>query len=559
MTGGVLELAIVIMAASVLGILVHMLKQPAFLAYIFAGVALSAAGIIHAQNIELFETFSSLGIMFLLFLIGMEINYDSLRLVGKVSLILGLAQIFFTASIGYALALAFGFTALASVYIAVALTFSSTIIIVKLLSERRQIHSLHGKISIGFLLVQDFVAMLILMVLAGMSTGGEVTNLSVGLAIAKGVGLFALMLFLGRKVVPSILNKVAQSLEVLFLTSIAWALGVAAAVSYLGFSIEIGGFLAGLALANSSEHFQISARIRSLRDFFILVFFVMLGLNFTFSEISGIALPVIVLSLFVLIGNPLIVMAIMRFMGYKKKTGFMSGITVAQISEFSLIVVALGLSLGHVTEGVMSLVTAVGIITIVSSTYLITYSDEIFDKLKTALSIFEKKTAREKPLPPRLRKPIVLVGGHRIGQNIASELPVEDLLVVDFDPDIVKRLQEAGMNVLFGDVTDEDIAEESGIAEAKMVISTSPDLQSNEALLSFIKNETDKSPIMVLRAETEKDAQYLYGKGANYVILPHLTAGQSLGRVLAAGAYGSLLEELKIKDIKQMQASFIKT
>ncbi|MEX0877252.1 MAG: cation:proton antiporter [Candidatus Spechtbacterales bacterium] len=552
MTGGVFEIAIVVMVAAVLGVIVHLLKQPAFLAYIFAGVALSVFGVINAHNMELFETFSSLGIMFLLFLIGMEINYDSLRLVGKVSLILGLSQIIFTSSIGYIIAILFGFSVMASVYIAVALTFSSTIIIIKLLSERRQVHSLHGKISIGFLLVQDFVAMLILMVLAGMTNGGDVTGMSVAFAVVKGVALFALMLFLGRKIVPPILNKVAQSLEILFLTSLAWALGVAAAVSYLGFSIEIGGFLAGLALANSSEHYQISARVRSLRDFFILIFFVMLGLNFTFSGFSSIAVPVAVFSIFVLIGNPLIVMLIMRSMGYKKKTGFMTGTTVAQISEFSLIVVALGLGLGHVTEGVMSLVTAVGIITIVISTYAITYSDEIFEKIKPLLSVFEKKTASEKPLPPGNQKPILLVGGHRIGQNIAYQLSKDELLVVDFDPEIIKRLQKDGFNVLFGDISDEDIQEEAGLWEAKIVISTSPDLEANETILQSAKKSSDVHPFVVLRAETQMDAEYLYERGADYVILPHLTAGQSLGRVLAKGAYGELLVQLKERDIAQM-------
>ena len=552
MTGGVFEIAIVVMVAAVLGVIVHLLKQPAFLAYIFAGVALSIFGVINTHNMELFETFSSLGIMFLLFLIGMEINYDSLRLVGKVSLVLGLSQIIFTSFFGYIIAILFGFSALTSVYIAVALTFSSTIIIIKLLSERRQIHSLHGKISIGFLLVQDFVAMLILMVLAGMTNGGDVTGMSVVLAVVKGVALFVLMLFLGRKIIPPILNKVAQSLEILFLTSLAWALGVAAAVSYLGFSIEIGGFLAGLALANSSEHYQISARVRSLRDFFILIFFVMLGLNFTFSGFSSIAVPVAVFSVFVLIGNPLIVMLIMRFMGYKRKTGFMTGTTVAQISEFSLIVVALGLGLGHINEGVMSLVTAVGIITIVISTYAITYSDEIFEKIKPLLSVFEKKNAIEKPLPPGNQKPVLLVGGHRIGQNIASQLSQKDLLVVDFDPNTVKSLQKSGFNVLFGDISDEDIQEEAGLREAQIVISTSPDLEANETILQSAKKGADIHPFVVLRAETQMDAEYLYERGADYVILPHLTAGQSLGRVLAKGEYGELLSQLKERDIAQM-------
>ncbi|MDX1608256.1 MAG: cation:proton antiporter [Candidatus Spechtbacterales bacterium] len=557
MATGIIELAIIVIVAAVLGIIMHFFRQPAFLAYIFTGVALGAFGLIHAHNMELFEAFSSLGIMFLLFLIGMEINYDSLRLVGKTSLVLGIGQILFTSAGGFLISIMFGFSVLASVYIAVALTFSSTIIIVKLLSERKQIHSLHGKISIGFLLVQDFVAMLILMVLAGMETGEGVTYLSVGLALLKGIGLFLLMLYLGRKVIPPILDKIAQSLELLFLTSLAWALGVAAAVSYAGFSVEIGGFLAGLALANSSEHFQISGRIRSLRDFFILIFFVTLGSSLVFSEIASLALPIIIFSLFVLVGNPIIVMVLMGFMGYRRKTSFMSGLTVAQISEFSLIVVTLGLSIGHVSEGVLSLVTAVGITTIIISTYLITYSENIFEKIKNSLGVFEKKNVQEKKLPKGLLKPVVLIGGHRIGQNIASQLPRGEVLVVDFDPELTDYLKEQGLPVLFGDISDEEIQEQAGLEQAEIIISTSPDFITNEALLHKAK-EYDNKPLVVVRAETIQDAKHLYNSDADYVILPHLTAGQSLGHMLAGDRDKEMLTKLRKKDMLQMESSILK-
>ena len=203
------------------------------------------------------------------------------------------------------------------------------------------------------------------------------------------------MLWLGRKILPLVFNKIAQSQELLFLTSLAWCLGIATAVAKTGFSIEIGGFLAGLALANSSEHFQISAKIRSLRDFFIMIFFVILGSSLIFSDFSGLTLPIIAFSLFVLIGNPLIVLIIMGFMGYRKRTSFMCGVTVAQISEFSLILAALGLKLGHLNTQIVSLITAVGIITITLSTYLILHAEKIFRRFPRFFSLFERKKSKK--------------------------------------------------------------------------------------------------------------------------------------------------------------------
>lgn len=549
---GLLELALVIAIAAVLGIGAHMIKQPAFLAYIFTGVALAVVPFLDWVDHGIFEAFSELGIVFLLFLIGMEINYESVRLVGKVSLILGLSQILFTSVVGFAIALIFGFSALAATYIAVALTFSSTIIIVKLLSEKKETHSLHGKISIGFLLVQDFVAMLILIVLAGMETGDGITFLSIGFALLKGIALFVLMLWIGRKIIPPILDRIARSLELLFLTSLAWAIGVAIAVAYAGFSIEIGGFLAGIALANSSEHYQISSRIRSLRDFFILLFFVSLGSSLIVADFAAMTVPIIVFSLFVLIGNPIIVLTIMGLLGYRKKTSFMAGITVAQISEFSLIVVALGVSIGHVSSEVLSLVTAVGVATIVISTYVITYSEKIFEIMGSTLGIFERKTLNNHSMPEGVARPITIIGGHRVGHNIAASFPKDRVLIVDFDPDMVALLKKENFNVLFGDISDDEIQEHAELHNSEMIISTSPEFSANAELLELSRKH-DKEQIVIVRAETQKDAELLYEMGAHYVILPQLTAGAYLGKELAARPNAGFLQKIRAEDIARMK------
>jgi len=556
MSAGIFELAIVILIAAVLGIAAKLTKQPVVLAYLAAGAFIGYFGFFSLTDKETFQLFSDLGIMFLLFLVGMEINYTSLRLVGKASLIIGLAQIIFTFIGGFLIAnFLFNYDYLASAYISIALTFSSTIIVVKLLSEKKDLNSLYGKISIGILLVQDFMAILILILLAGFQTNGQMEINNIILTIVKGIVLFGTMSYIGRKFFPPIFKKIAHSQELLFLTSLAWLFITAAGVSKLGFSIEIGGFLAGLALANSSEHFQIVSRLRSLRDFFILIFFVILGASLILSDFTNITWPIIVLSLFVLIGNPLIVLAIMGLMGYRRRTSFMCGVTVAQISEFSLILAAMGAKVGHLTNDVVSLITAVGIITITLSTYMMIYAEQIFKHFSFLLKFFEKSKSKEDgPIFKEFHKPIILIGCHRTGQNIAFNIPKEDLLIIEFDPDVIGQLKRMGYDYIFGDISDPDIFEAANFNTSRLVISTSPDLEDNLFLLNEINKFSNRNEIKVVtRARTEKEAEILYDNGADYVLLPHFTAGQYLSKTIALDPKMKILAQLKAQDMEIMK------
>ena len=541
------ELTIVILIATALSILARLFKQPLFIAYLATGFLIGALHLFSVPDNETFRVFSSLGIMLLLFLVGMEINYTSLRLVGKTALIVGVAQIGFTFAGGYPLARFFGFSSLEAAYLAIALTFSSTIIVVKLLSEKRDMASLYGKISIGFLLVQDFAAILLLVFLTGLGAGREAVVTDIVFTVVKGVGLFAFMLFLGRKVLPYLFDCIARSAELLFLTSLAWVFLVAFLVGKAGFSIEIGGFLAGIALANSGERFEISNRVKPLRDFFVLIFFVILGSAAVTASVQTLLVPTLVFSLFVLIGNPLIVLCIMAVMGYRRRTSLFTALTVAQISEFSLILATLGLRLGHLTEGVVAIVTAVGVITITLSTYLIVHADRVFHLLNPVLVWFERRNLKEETLPKgNFEKPIILIGAHRTGESIASSLPKDDLLIIDFDPDVIRRLRKRGFTCMFGDITDTGLFSEVNIAGANLIISTSPQLEDNLALLEQVKNKA--RPRIILRAETEEDARILYARHADYVLLPHFTAGQYLGKTIAIDPEFKILSELKAKD-----------
>ena len=548
------QLAGIVIISAGFGIIMKILRQPTLIAYLLSGILIGYLGIINPTNEEVFRLFADLGIIFLLFLIGLEINYDSLRIISKPAVILGIGQIVFTFIGGFFISKFLGFNNLASAYISIALTFSSTIIIVKLLSEKKDISSFYGKLSVGFLLVQDLVAILILIFLAGIEKGAVNQNIIVGktlLTILKGLVVFGLILYLGKKVMPYIFDRVAQSQELLFLTSLAWLFLMVSFVKKIGLSIEIAGFLAGLALANSSENFQIASKLKPLRDFFIMIFFIVLGASLALSNIIHLNLKaVVIFSLFVLIGNPLIVLILMGILGYKKRTSFLTGLTVAQISEFSLILILLGQKLGHLDESAVKTVVGVGILTIGISTYLILYSDEIFRRLSRYLSIFERKRVFEdKDFMVEYKKPIILIGAHRTGQSIALNVPPKNLLVIDFDPNIISFLKKHNIDYIFGDIADPDVLEKANIPQAKIIISTSPDFNDNMTLLEEVNKIKENKPKIILRAETEKDALILYEKGADYVLLPNFTAGQYLGKTLAIDPEIKILDQLKKQDL----------
>ena len=546
------DLTIVISLAAFTTIVFRLLKQPPILAYILTGIILGPLTLIHINDAEAMRSLAEIGITLLLFMLGLELRFSELKSVGKISIITGIGQIVFTTVIGFLIATFLGFSPIASFYIAIALTFSSTIIIVKLLSDKRDLNSLYGKISVGFLLVQDFVAIIALIFLSGFSTGNNVSYNDFLIIILKAVVLFGWVILLSKKLLPYLINKIAHSSETLFLFSLAWAFGIAAVVSSpaIGFSIEIGGFLAGLALANSYESYQIITKIRPLRDFFITIFFVTLGMGLLISDFSTILIPGIILSLFVLIGNPLIVMILMGLLGYKKRTGFLAGLTVAQISEFSLIVMFMGNRIGHVSDQHVALITFVGAITFVISTYMILNGNLLYKILSPYLGIFEREGVREKNLKTKdFKNHVVLVGVRRMGEGILEALlkNKEDVVVVDFDPDIIERLKEERVESFFGDIADSEIQELASLDKARLVISTVSDIEDNLILLQSLRN-IKKKPKIVMLALEKHEAQELYSQGADYVVVPHIAGGHHLAKILVDERHMELIEKYAARE-----------
>lgn len=525
------ELSLVLALATVVAVVMQRLRLPLLLGHILTGVLAGPAvlQILHGQ--EVLSVFSQLGITALLFVVGLSLNPTIIREVGKVALFTGIGQILFTTVVGFGLTLGLGYPWVTSLFLAVALTFSSTIIIMKLLSDRGEEHSLYGKISMGFLLVQDLVATIILILVSSLSKDGNLGQ-ALLLTAAKTFGLVLLLSLIGRYLLPRLSRMFAQSQELLLLFSVGWGVGMAALFSAVGLSVEIGALAAGVVLASSPYRFEVAAKMKLLRDFFIVLFFVLLGSHLAWDSIAELMPHAIILSLFILIGNPLIVMAIMRALRYSKKTGFYAGLTVAQISEFSLILMMLLAQKGYVDQRIVSLATIVGIITIAGSTIMILKADTLYSWLAPYLNIFEPRA----PIKSRTRKEAheaYVFGCNRVGVEFIAPLQQKKIkhLVIDFDPSVIERLKQQGIACRYGDAHDKDFLDELNFASCKILISTIPDPETNILLLQKLQKQSPES-IMIASANTPEQAERLYESGASYVILPHFLGGNHTAMLL---------------------------
>ena len=525
--------------AAIGGFLAQVLRQPLIVAFIAVGILLGPSGfglVVHSSEIELF---ARLGIALLLFVVGLKLDLHIIRTVGPVALASGLGQVIFTSVVGYLIGLLLGMSHITALYVAVALTFSSTIIIVKLLSDKKEVDALHGRIAIGFLIVQDIVVVLVMIGLTAMGQAGEGVSLGweAGKILVKGTLMLVAVVLLMRYVLPGLLHRLARSSELLMLFAIAWAVLGAAAGEALGFSREVGAFLAGISIASTVYREQVAARLVSLRDFLLLFFFIELGATLDMSVLGAQVGAAAIFSVFVLIGNPLIVMAIMGYMGYRKRTGFLAGLAVAQISEFSLILAALGLSLGHLTQETVGLITLVGLVTISASTYMILYSHVIYERIAPWLSIFERKVAHrelDSPLEGEGRVDVLLIGLGRFGASMAASLRERGcrLLAVDFDPEAVRQHTREGYKVHYGDAEDPEFVASLPLQRAEWVVSTLRDRSINRMLLQGLRQQGYQGRV-ALSASSRQEAQMFKKEGVDRVFIPYADAAEEAAVHLA--------------------------
>ena len=532
------ELSIILLLVIIFSTLMRVLRQPLIIGYILAGIAASPVFLNVLTSHESFSIFSQIGISILLFIVGLSLNPQVIREVGLISLLTGIGQVLFTTLAGYGILIWLGYSPLTSLYVSLALAFSSTIIIMKLFSDKGELETLHGRISIGFLLVQDLIAIMLMILLS--SWGGVDEPVSFPAIALQGFGILLILLFLSIWLLPKLLEKIAASQEYLMLFAISWCFSLASIFYFLGLSIEIGSLLAGITLASSSYRHEVSSRLRPLRDFFIVIFFIILGSNMIFSNIQDQLAPIIMLSLFVLIGNPLIVLILMRLFGYSTRTGFMLGLAIAQVSEFSLILIALGSSLGHISQDIASLVTMVALITIAGSTYMILYSGSIYSKLSPYLKVFDSlgpKTSMDKANDSH-QHDIILMGCNRIGLTLVESLrsKKKSVLVVDFNPDTIRRLKGMGVDCLYGDAGNLEFLDDISLHKAKMVLSTVPDTEINITLTQKTRKVNPRAIILVVSNQL-RDSFRIYEAGASYVIMPHFIAANHTTAIIEEFAF----------------------
>jgi len=523
------QFALLLAVAAIVGAIALRLRQPLLVAYIVVGVLLGPSALGWVTAHDQVDLLAQIGVTVLLFVVGLKLDLHVVKSVGPVALATGIGQIVFTTVIGFGIAMALGMAPLTALYVAVALTFSSTIIIVKLLSDKRELDSLHGRIAVGFLIVQDIAVVVAMLLLGSWQSGADTVDLwRLGLEVSlKLTAALAAVAVLMRYVLPRLLHLLARSQEMLLLFALAWGTALAATGDMLGFSKEVGAFLAGFSLASTAYREAIAARLTALRDFLLLFFFIDLGARLDLGLLGAQVGDALLLSLFVLVGNPLIVMAIMGVMGYRKRTGFLAGLTVAQISEFSIIFMAMGVALGHANPAALGLVTLVGLVTITLSTYMILYSQPLYARLAPWLGYFERKRPFREMAMERNRSEadpaeVIVFGAGRFGCRLIEQLRAQGIhtLAVDFDPELVRRLRRRGWPVRFGDAEDTEFPATLPLAAASWVVSTLPEAATNTALLTALRAH-GFSGKLALALRGDDDGAAFSERGVDRVFRPY--------------------------------------
>lgn len=526
------QLALVLFLASAIGVLASKLKLPLVVSYLITGLFLSLVRLFDLGHSPIFEVLPDIGIAFVLFLIGMELKLSEFKLLGRAVFITALGQVALSTFLGFVIARLLGFNETESLYLGLGLAFSSTVIVIKLLLDNRDLTSLYGKLSVGILLVEDLVAIVVLMLI---SVNGTFTQSDYQsgrmllLLLLKGISLFLSSFVLAKYLLGKVFEYTAHSVELLYISSITWCFAFTGFAIFLGFSIEIGAFLAGVALASSPYHLQIQAKIKPMRDFFLALFFIYLGAGAEFKNFLHVLPIVIAFTLYALVVKPIVYAFLLSRFGFKKHTLFQTALNLSQISEFSLVVLMVGVKANLINQQAVSAMALVAVASITASSILISCSKRLYKyfaplililETKRRPHVFEQKSKRD------LSDHIIVIGGHRVGGPIIAYLKNTDIpfVVMDFNPTVIRELSEQGVNALYGDIGDPDIFEFLHVDKAKLIICTATDFSDNELLLSFVKEHSPNTRV-VLRATDSKHAQILRQLGADYVILPEKVSG----------------------------------
>ena len=549
-------LSLILVIGTLTALLMRLVRQPLIIAYILTGVIVGPAVLHLTKDQQTFNVFSDIGIALLLFIIGLGLNPRVIKEVGRTAAIVGLSQVAVITAIGWVVGVSLGLDNTPAAILGASLAFSSTIIILKLLSDKKEQSRLYGKIAISISLVQDMVAIALVII----TSAGNSQSLAVGSAISLGIKGFiiaALLYWFSVNILPHLQKLISGSQEFLFLFAIAWGLGSASLFAKAGLSSEIGALLAGIFLASQPYAQEISARLRPLRDFFLILFFITLGVGLSFAGFRSM-LPVVLAGVAIaVIAKPLVAMAGMGWLGYTKRTSFKTAVALAQVSEFSIVLIVLAERRGLINANVLSAITLITLISIAASSYLIVFSDKIFGILEKHLDMFERRKTNSEPWVHGNYELVLLgyqKGGHEF-VNVFKQIS-KNFVVIDYDPEMIDILEQRKINHLYGDATDMELLEEAGVEKAKLVVSTITDFPTSQFLLSYLAGK-DSNAVVIAQADSAKQAAQLYHAGASYVILPHLIGGEQISAfVKKSGLRKSEFKKFRDAHLKYLEQQF---
>jgi Kef-type K+ transport system membrane component KefB len=537
MTNLLVDIGFIIVLATVLAYAARYLKQPILVAYVLSGIIIGPIGLGLITDISDIYLLAEFGVAFLLFTIGLEIDVHKLRSVGKPSLVGGFIQVGITFVLGFFLAILLGLGSTLAIYIGSLIAFSSTMIVAKLLVDSDEINTLHGRIMIGILIIQDLLVILIIPVLKSIN-GLFSFDIFLG-SVLNGVGLFAIAIVLNRFVFRSLLEKAARSGEILFLTTISVCFAFIGASVVLDFPIAIGAFFGGLALAKSPYNTEIYGKMRSLRDFFLVIFFATLGIQLDLSALSTMFTEFIVILLVIVLIKPIILVLTYLFMGYGGRTSSAVGLGMGQASEFSFIIASIGLwEFGHLSHEAYSLIISLIVVSMIITPYFVKFRKGIYYLFSDWHIPGKKRLRVPKNLQKMYYKPegslekhVIVIGTDTMGKRVIDYLKDKKVkfIVADHNPEIIKKLTQSGVYALYGDAGNEDLLKELGLYRAKMAILTIPDTDLSGFVINKAKRFNPDIKIFA-KAPSEEKAQDLYLDGADFVVVPEYVSGGTIIR-----------------------------
>jgi Kef-type K+ transport system membrane component KefB/voltage-gated potassium channel Kch len=546
-------LSLIIVIGAAVAFIMRLIGQPLIIGHIITGIIVGPAVLHLIKSPDALALFSDLGIALLLFIIGLGLNPQIIREVGKTATYVALFQVGAVIALGWTIGTGLGLSSTSAAFLGACLSFSSTIIILKMLSDKREQGRLYGKIAISVSLVQDLIAIALVVFTSASSSQSVAIGSTISLAI-KGGFLVFIIYWISNQIMPLFHRFISNSQEFLFLFAIAWGLGSAALFQKAGLSSEIGALLAGICLATQPYAQEIGSRLRPLRDFFVIVFFIALGANLNLEDIGSNLTIILISALVVIIAKPLISVAILGYLGYTKRTSFKASVALAQVSEFSIVLILLGKERGLIDSSLVTTITFIALCSIAASSYLILFSDKIFSKLERFLSVFERKQTQIEASAPRNYE-LVLFGYQKGGHEFVKVFRqlTKNFVVVDYDPEVIDSLEERKISHIYGDAMDVELLEEANVGKAKLIVSTITDLEVNLFLLNFLERKKSNA-VVIAQADNPKEASKLYDQGASYVILPHFIGGEKIGAfVKKSGLSKSNFKKIREQHIRQLK------